>query len=132
MTGIDKILNVLKGAMDIVNIPIEPLPPPLVLTGANIRPGLSARNIASRIIQRQSEAGAPQGAVFSEGENISEKMELIRIEEILYALLNESKIEIAIPPASIQVSTVGVGNLGIPIITSGANTNIVPGVGVIR
>ena len=44
----------------------KPLPPQLLLIGAKLRPGLSPRNIASRIISRQSEAGAPVGDIFSE------------------------------------------------------------------
>jgi siroheme synthase len=58
-------------------------------------------------------------------------MELIRVQEIINALLTEAKIEIAIPPG-VAVATVGVGNLGAPVVSQGATTNIAVGSGVIR
>ena len=71
------------------------------------------------------------GDVFADGPNTSEAMELIRIEEIVNALLTEAKIEIVIPPG-IGVTTVGVGNLGLPVISQGTTTSPAVGSGVIR
>lgn len=128
--NITKVLDILKSAFSFAREPLTPLPPQLLLTGANLRPGLSAIEIASRIISRQSEAGAPVGNVFADGQNISEKMELIRVQEIINALLLEAKIEIVIPPG-IQVTAVG-ANAGGPIVVQGTTTNIAAGSGVIR
>ena len=71
------------------------------------------------------------GDVFGDGPNTAQAMELIRIQEIMNALLNEAKIEVVIPPG-VSVTTVGVGNLGIPVISNGVTTNMAIGSGVIR
>lgn len=131
LSSISSILNIITAAFKTPQLPITPLPPPLLLAGGNLRPGLSAKSIAARIISRQSEAGAPAGDIFSKSNNIAESMEVIRIQEILNALQTEGKIEIVIPPG-VQVTTVGVGNLGGPVISQGATTAIAQGYGVIR
>ena len=104
------------------------IPAILVLTGAQFRSGLSPRKIASRIITRQHEAGAPQGPLPSGGENISEKMEIIRIEEIVSALQNEAKVETTIKAGQqIDGTFVGVGSgyiKGVTITTGKGNAVI--------
>ena len=129
--SISSILSIISTAFKLQTTPATPIPPPLILVGAQLRPGLSARNIASRIIQRQTEAGAPAGDIFSEGNNISEAMETIRVQEITNAILTEAKVEIALSPGSIQTTSVGVA-LGAPVISQGYNVNIVSGDGIVR
>ena len=131
MASMTQVIETLKAAFNIPRTPINPLPPQLLVVGATLRPGLSPRNIASRVIARQTEAGAPAGDIFSENENIMEPMIVVMVEEIINALQLEAKIEIAIPPG-VQVTTTGIGNLGGPIISAGATTNIASGSGVIR
>jgi len=130
-SSISSIIGILKAAFTIPRKPLSNLPPQLLVIGAKLRPGLSARSIASRIIARQSEAGAPVGDIFSETNNVAEAMEAIRIEEVVSAMQLEAKIEIVIPPG-VQVTTTGVGNMGGPVISQGATTNIASGNGVIR
>lgn len=129
--SIDGILNIISTAFETPEEPLTPLPAPLLLVGGQLRTGLSADDIASKIIARQSEAGLIVGDVFADGQNTAQAMELIRIEEIIKALLNDAKIEIVIPPG-IAVSTIGVGNLGAPVASQGVTTNLGIGVGVIR
>jgi hypothetical protein len=129
--SISSIIQIILAAFAIPDTPVTPLPPPLLVTGANLRPGLSTSNIASRIISRQSEAGLIVGDVFSDGPNKSEAMELIRVEEIINAIQTEAKIEIAIPPG-IGVTAIGPGNLGAPVVVNGVTTSIASGSGVIR
>lgn len=131
ISSMTKVINSIKAAFNVPRTPINPLPPQLLMVGANLRPGLSARNIASRVIARQTEAGAPVGDIFSENNNIMESMTVIMIEEIISALQLEAKIEVAIPPG-VQVTTTGLGNMGGPVISQGATTNIASGGGVIR
>lgn len=131
MGSIGSILNIITAAFSIPKEPVTPLPPPLLMVGAQLRPGVTSSEIASRIISRQSEAGLVVGDVFGDGPNTAEAMEVIRIEEIMNALLTEAKIEVVIPPG-ISVTTIGVGNLGIPVISQGVTTNIAVGSGVIR
>lgn len=119
---IKSIILAIKGVFITANPPLEPLPAPLIILGTKLRPGLNSRVIAARIISRQSEAGAPQGLLSDGSRNIAEAMEVIRVEEILNALLTEAKIEIAVPPG-IAVSTAG---------GPGVTTDIISGNGIIR
>lgn len=129
--SINGVLNTINSAFLIPDTPITPLPPPLIMFGAKLRPGLSAQSIAANIISRQSEAGRVVGDVFADGPNVEEAMEVIRVQEIINALLNEAKVEVVIPPG-VQVTTVGVGNLGAPVLSQGATTSMGIGDGVIR
>lgn len=129
--SISSIIEVILAAFSVPDEPLTPLPPPLLVTGANLKPGLSTSNIASRIISRQSEAGLIVGDVFADGPNRSEAMELIRIEEIINAIQTEAKIEIAIAPG-VGVTAIGPGNLGSPVVVNGVTTTIASGTGVIR
>lgn len=130
--SISNVLNTLKAAFKVPQQPVTPLPPPLIVSGGNLRPGLSSRDIASKIIERQSEAGAPNGpAIYQSTNNVSEAMERVRVEEIVNAILTQSKVDVALPPG-IPVSTVGVGNIGGPVTSQGATTQIATGNGIIR
>jgi hypothetical protein len=130
-SSISSVIGILKAAFTIPRKPLTKLPPQLLVVGAKLRPGLSPRTITSRIIARQSEAGAPSGDIYSESNNIMESMTNIMVEEIVSAMQLDAKIEIAIPPG-VQVTTSGVGNLGGPVISQGVTTNIASGSGVIR
>jgi len=130
-SSISSVIQVLKAAFSVPNKQLTPLPPQLLVVGAKLRPGLSPRTITSRIIARQSEAGAPSGDIYSESSNIMESMTTIMVEEIISALQLDAKIEIVIPPG-VQVTTVGAGNMGGPVLSQGATTNIASGSGVIR
>ena len=129
--SINSVINIILSAFKIPKKPVLPLPPPLLLIGGVLRPGMTASEITSRIISRQTEAGLVVGDVFGDGPNTAEAMELIRIQEILDSLMNEAKIEIVIPPG-IGVKTIGVGNLGAPVVSDGITTTIASGYGVIR
>ena len=129
--SISGVLNIILSAFSIPDEPVAPLPPPLIMIGAKLRPGVSAQAVASRIISRQSEAGRQVGDVFADGPNNEEAMELIRIEEIINAVLTEAKVDVVIPPG-ISVMTVGVGNLGAPVVSQGATTTMGIGDGIIR
>ena len=130
-SSMNGILNVILSAFSMPEPPVEPLPPPLIMIGAKLRPGLSAQSIAADIISKQSDSGRVVGDVFADGPNVEEAMELIRVQEIINALLNEAKVDVVIPPG-VSVSTVGVGNLGIPVVSQGATTSMGICDGIIR
>lgn len=131
LSSITSILSIITNAFKFAKTPSTPLPPPLIMVGGNLRPGLSARDIASRIISRQSQAGARQGDIFVSSNNKSEAMEVIRVEEIVNALLTEGKVDVAIPPGT-PITGVGPGNYGAPVVIQGATTSFATGNGIIR
>ena len=131
LSSISGVLNTILTAFSIPDEPVEALPPFLIMTGAKLRPGLSASAISARIISRQSEAGLQVGDVFADGPNSAEALETIRIEEIINAIQTEAKVDVVIPPG-IQVTTSGVGNLGAPVVSQGATTGMAIGDGIIR
>jgi len=131
LSSISGILNVILSAFSIPQIPAQPLPPPLISIGANLRPGLSAQSIAAEIISKQSNTGRVVGDVFADGPNVEEAMEVIRVQAVIDAILNESRVDVAIPPG-ISVQTVGIGNLGAPVISVGQTSILGVGVGIIR
>jgi hypothetical protein len=92
LTSIYGVLNMILSAFKLPETPVEPLPPPLIMVGSNLRPGVSSKQIASRIISRQSEAGLVVGDVFADGPNTSEAMLAIQCEEIINAILTESVV----------------------------------------
>lgn len=130
-SSIANILSIISSAFSLAKTPSTPLPPPLITVGGNLRPGLSSRDIASRIISRQSQAGVRQGDIFVSSNNKSEAMERIRVEEIINALLTEGKVDISIPPGT-PISAVGPGNYGAPVVVQGATTSFATGNGIIR
>jgi hypothetical protein len=88
-----------------------------ILLGAKFREGLSAIDIASKIIARKKEIGVGIGPLPSGAQNIDLQMEAIRVEEIVNAILTKMKIEGAIPPG-IPIQATG-GNAGGPIVVVG-------------
>ena len=104
------------------------VPTPLILFGANQRPGLSPTTIASRIITRKSEAGLPVGALPSGGVAPDEIMERIRVEEIIRAIQQEMVITVAIPPGTV-VNAAGASPAG-PVNVVGSTITLTRGFGV--
>jgi hypothetical protein len=94
--------SILGGLLSLFRVPTnrsQSLPSPLILATA-ARPGLSPTKVASRIIQRKSEAGLPVGPLDGGGVAPDELMERIRIEEIVNALTTEARLDVAIRPGT--------------------------------
>lgn len=130
MAGINTIFKIITKALDAGRTPPPEIPSILLLAGAKLRPGLSPIMIASKIITRQAEGGAPVGVLPSGGENISEMMEIIRVEEIISALQSDARIDVAIAPG-ITLTATG-GNAGGPVQVVGLTTSVGSGNGIIR
>lgn len=128
-TTITTVRNLFKNIFK-PSTPLQPITKQEILIGAKFREGLSAIDIASKIIERKKEIGVGLGPLPSGGENIDLKMETIRIEEILNALLTKAKIEVAIPPGT-PIQATG-GNAGGPIVVVGTTIDISKGEGIIR
>jgi hypothetical protein len=130
LNSISGVLNIILGVFTTTEQPLTPLPPPLILAGAKLRTGISAKELASNVISRGSEANGAVGDVFADGPNVDEAKELIRAEELVDMLLTKSVVNVVIPPG-ISVTTVGVGNLGAPVLAQGVTTNMGVGQGIL-
>ena len=111
--------------------PLQPLPPPQLSIGSNLRPGIDAKLIASNIIRRQTDAGAFSGALPDGSANVMEAMYAIIIEEIVNALITNMRVDVVIPPGGLSLIANG-GNAGGPVVSQGFNTNYALATGIIR
>ena len=101
---IKDILKSILGTFKIPDVPPPPIDPISILSSAK-NPGLSPRKTGAEIIARQSEAGAPFGPLPSGTDNVAEKMEVIRIQEIVKALQQDARITVSIPPGILVTGT---------------------------
>jgi hypothetical protein len=131
LSSIDGVLDTLLAGFSVPEEPIQALPPPIILIGAKLRPGLSILSTVSNVITRQSEAGLPVGNIFADGPNSNEAMIKIIVQEVINTLLNECVVNVVIDPG-VAVTTVGVGNNGAPVISQGYTTTLGIGNGIIR
>lgn len=127
---IESFIQGFQKLIDSVKAPFMSFPATLLSVTAPFRPGLSAKRIASEIISRQAEAGAPVGPLPDGSKNVGEAMEVIRIESILKALHEDSKVQITIPPGALYIKSTG-SNAGGPVISIGTNLFPITGEGII-
>lgn len=122
LTSISKILKIITNAFNIMQKPARQIPPPLLLVGKNLRPGMSARNLAGRVISRlESDANIPMGNIFADGDNSEAKKVRVMSEEIVNMIQTEAKVDIIIDPGAIQITAAGSAG-PIPVVVQGANT----------
>jgi hypothetical protein len=130
LDSIDGVLDTLLAAFSVPEEPISALPPPLIMLGGKLRPGISTTSVIASVISRQSEAGLPTGDVFADGPNTNELMIKIIVEEVVNTLLNECVVNVVIDPG-IPVMVSG-ANGGGPMISMGYTTLYGSGNGIIR
>lgn len=106
------------------------VPAPIILTGAPQRSGLSPTRIASRIINRKSEAGIPVGALPSGGVSPDELMERIRVEEIIKAIQQEAVVTVSVPPGT-TITAAGTSPSG-PVSVFGSTITLTSAKGIIQ
>tara|TARA_R110000868_G_scaffold209966_6_gene459910 strand:+ start:4139 stop:4585 length:447 start_codon:yes stop_codon:yes gene_type:complete len=123
VSSMSSILKILLAAFSMMKPPADILPPPLVMIGSKLRPGLSARDIAARVISRFSESDAISGEIFQEGNNVMTALVVIMMEEIVNAIQTEMKITNVMDPGAMVINASG-ANGGGPITVVG--TNILP------
>ena len=127
---IKNICDVLNNVLSAARGPIQKINANILAASTTNRPGISPSLVATRIIMRQSEAGAPVGPNSSTGRNVSEAMERIRVEEIVRALKMDAVIQVGILPGEIKISGEAHTPAG-PLKVDGWNTNAVYGSGII-
>jgi hypothetical protein len=125
---IEEIVKTILSILNSGKTPALPIPAPLVLAAVS-RSGISARDMAKEVILRQQEAGVPIGNLPSGEENVSEKMERIRMEVIIKHLLENAKFTVVLP-AGIPVTAVGASPLG-PVLVQGTTVGFGIGTAVI-
>lgn len=132
LTSISSVIAILLGLFAIYQKPARRIPPPLLLLGKNLRPGMSARNLAARTVSRiESEAGIPMGDVFADGPNKEALKVKLMSEEMVSMIQTEAKVDVAINPGAVQVT--GTGFAGpVPVVIQGTNTLFVTGGGGVR
>jgi hypothetical protein len=128
ISSIGNILKILQSIFSIMKQPADTIPPPLLFLGAKLRPGLSARDMAARVISRFSESDAVNGEIFQEGNNVMTALMVITMEEIVNAIQTEAKVSIVIDPGAMIINASGANAAGI-VNSSGTNVNITAGAG---
>lgn len=132
MNDINELLTYIKGLSQTSNdVGTPQIPPLLVLTGSELKDGLSAREVAKRIILSQAEAGAPIGQLPTGEDSVAEKMEYVRVREIFEHLITNAVFQVVIP-AGIPVQAYGVGADGVPVTVNGVTTTPAIGYAIIR
>ncbi len=129
VSSMSSILKIILSVFSIMKQPADTLPPPLIFIGAKLRPGLSARDMAARVISRFSESDAVNGEIFQEGNNVMTALEVIRMEEVVNAIQTEMKISSTIDPGAMIINASG-ANGGGPVTVVGTNINITESAGV--
>jgi len=131
-TSINNILKKIGNVFNTMNTSATQIPPPLILIGKGIRPGMSARNLAGRIISKvESEANIPMGDIFADGDNNEAKALRIISEEIVKMIQTQAKVDIVIDPGAIQITSTGSAG-PIPVVTQGSNIVYVSGGGGVQ
>ena len=100
-TTIKTIIDVLKNGFKNPQPPIAP-PAPLIAIGSEFKTGLSATEIAGKIIDKKKRYGIPTEPLPSGGPNLDLIMETIRVETIIEYLIKDASIVVAVKPGDIQ------------------------------
>lgn len=129
--SVEEVIQIIQAVLINTSTPPTDVPSPLILLADTNKKGISARDVAKKIIIRQAEAGAPVGPLPDGNESVSEKMEYIRIQEIFQHLIENAKIKVVLPPGT-PVTATGVGADGIPVTVQGATTGIATGSAIIQ
>lgn len=111
--------------------PFQKLPALPLQAEANQRKGLSATDIASRIIERLPDAGIPTGPNPDGSRNTINDFVKIISEEFVNAIKRDSLVLLTIPSGSIKITATG-GNVGGPVESTGQNWNYPEMKGVVQ
>lgn len=109
---------------------ISPRLPLKEIATAKARPGLSPDLLASTIISRFPEIGIPTGPLVGGATNVMENFVRVLCEEIIDAVQNDMRVDIAVDPGA-TLSAAG-GNAGGPVTVVGSTVSLHSGVGIAR
>ena len=132
LTSINKVLDILLGAFNLIKKPSPTVPPFLLLAGAKLKPGMSARNLSANVISRmESDIGIPMGDVFADGPNAISAAMLVQAQEQISHIQQTAKRTTVLDPGSIQVQGIGASIAG-PVSFNGSNINAPATNGIIQ
>lgn len=121
LTSITSVLNLLLGVFNLGQKPAPQIPPFLLLAGAKLKPGMSARNLAANTISRmESEIGIPMGDIFDDGPNAASAAILVQAQEQIAHIQQNANVQGALSPGSVLISGVGTSAAG-PVPFQGSN-----------
>lgn len=121
LSSISSILNMILSVFNIGQTPAQTIPPFLMLAGAELKPGMSGRELAANVISRmESEAGIPMSDIFADGPNAMAAAALVQAQEQISHIQQKASIQTVIKPGAMQISAVG-ANAGGPIVVQGSN-----------
>lgn len=130
----DWITDITDSLTDVLNNarpPMQKVPALPLQAEANQRKGLSATDIASRIIDRLPDAGIPTGPNPDGSKNVINDFVKIICEEFVDAIKRDSLVLLTIPSGSIKITATG-GNVGGPVESTGQNWNYPEMKGVVQ
>ena len=131
MSGILNIVEKITSLIGKIRVPIIPIPAILLLCSVFKRPGASCMLAAANTIKRQSEFGAPTGALPDGSKNMMNALIYINMCETMRELRENGVVEVVIPPNSIVINSSG-ANAGGPVSSVGTNPLPIKGYGIIR
>jgi ABC-type Fe2+-enterobactin transport system substrate-binding protein len=131
MDWITQISDSLTDVLNNARQPFQKVPALPLQAEASQRKGLSATDIASRIIERLPDAGIPTGPNPDGTKNVVNDFVKIISEEIVNAIKRDSLVLLTIPTGSIKITATG-GNVGGPVESTGQNWNFPEMKGVVQ
>jgi len=122
LTSLSNIINTILGLFKSFQKPANAIPPPLLLIGKNLRPGMSARNLAASQIAKREQNGEQMGNVFADGPNKVAQGILTDALEMVNMIQTQAKVDVAIDPGAILITVAGTAG-PFPVVGQGANVN---------
>ena len=126
ITSLNGVLQTLLGIFSLAQKPATKIPPPLLLIGAKMKPGMSGRNLAADIItEMEAELGIPMSdaATFGETNAVSAAM-FTMAKNTVGHIQDNANVQGAIGPSAINIVATG-ANAGGPILVKGFNDGII-------
>ena len=107
------------------------LPAILLRAVAMQRPGISAQDIASKVIERNKQIGIPTGDNQDGTQNLVNMYTYNIVKSVVEALKEDGVIQVSIPANSIIIQATG-GNAGGPVTVVGTNIKDTKAYGIIQ
>jgi hypothetical protein len=128
---IQNIVNSIEKLIKGVRPYVIPIPAIILACSVFKRPGLSAMMIASNVIRRQSEFGAPTGTLPDGTPNKMNALIYVMTDEIVKEIQKNCVVESVIPAGSMVITGMG-ANAGGPVAVTCTNTMPVKATGIPR